>query len=857
MTLPSGTKLGPFEINSPLGAGGMGEVYRARDTRLGREVAIKVLPAALAGDADRRERFEQEARSASALNHPNIVTIHDIGTHDGTLFIAMEMVEGRSLRELLAGEPLPLRRLLDIAVQMTEGLAKAHAAGIVHRDLKPENVMVSKDGFVKILDFGLAKLAEVPAGELSELPTVAGPGTRPGIVLGTVGYMSPEQASGHSVDFRSDQFSFGSILYELATGKRAFQKGTGVETLSAIIREEPDPIGQASPRTPAPLRWIVERCLAKDPEERYASTRDLARDLRSLRDHLAETSASAEIVAAPAAVVRRRRSLLAGAMAAAAVLATGFLAGRWTSGRAASNPDFQRLTFRRGSILTARFAPGGESVVYGAAWEGNPPEVYAVRPGSPGSRSLGLPPADVLAVSVSGELAILLNRHYVLGWESRGTLARVPLAGGAPRQVLEDVQDADWSPDGKELAVVREVGDLRRLEYPIGKVLYETAGWISNPRVSPDGNLIAFVDHPQRGDSLGSVAVVDAAGRKRTLTDSFSPIALAWSPKGDEIWCTWGGSLRSVTRSGKVRVIASSPGGWTLADVARDGRVLFDRRSQRREIVAGVAGTPRERNLTWLDWSFPTALSDNGRVVLFDEQARGPTGNYPIYLRQTDGSPATLLGQGGSFDLSPDGRWALTTSFPGRDELVLLPTGPGQPRSLGKAGPKYQWATFFPDGKRILATASEPGRSPRLFVQDVAGGTPRPISPEGVSALDWESVSPDGKSVAAIGADRRIAIYSVQPFEPVPVAGFDPGELPIGWTAEGRGLYVWNPSELPARVYVVDVPTGRRTLWKEILPPDPAGILGLWPVLISRDGKSYAYSYRRVLGDLYVAEGLK
>jgi Tol biopolymer transport system component/predicted Ser/Thr protein kinase len=857
MTLAVGTRLGPYEVLAPLGAGGMGEVYRARDTRLGREVAIKVLPAGLAGDDDRRARFEQEARSASALNHPNIVTIHDIGTHDGTLYIAMEMVEGRSLRDLLVGELLPVRRMLDIAVQMTEGLAKAHAAGIVHRDLKPENVMVSKDGFVKILDFGLAKLAEVPAGGQSDLPTVGGRGTQPGVVLGTVGYMSPEQASGESVDFRSDQFSFGSILYEMATGKRAFQKGTGVETLSAIIREEPQPIIQVSPRTPAPLRWIVERCLSKEPDERYASTRDLARDLRSLRDHLSESSAPAEIIAAPVAAVRRRRALLAGAAVGAVILAAGFLAGQWAGGRSVSHPRFQRLTFRRGSILTARFAPGGESVVYGAAWEGNPPEVFTTRPGSPESRSLGLPPADVLAVSASGELAILLDRHYVLGWESRGTLARVPMAGGAPRQVLEDVQDADWSPDGKELAVVREVGDRRRLESPIGRVLYETSGWIDAPRFSPDGRWIAFVDHPQRGDSAGSIAIVDSGGRKRTLTaEHFSTMALSWSPGGNEIWCTWGESLRAVTLSGKERVIASSPGGWTLEDVSRDGRVLFDRRNHRREIVAAIAGTPRQRNLTWLDWSFPTALSDDGKALLFDEQNR-ETGNYPIYLRQTDGSAATLLGKGGSFDLSPDGRWALAVSFPGRDELVLLPTGPGQPRSFGKAGLKYQWATFFPDGRKILATASEPGRSPRLFVQELSGGKPQPVSPEGVSALYWHAVSPDGRSIAAIGPDGRIAIYPVQPLKPKPVAGIDPGDLLIRWTADGRGLYVWNPSEMPARVSIVDVASGHRAPWKEIFPPDPAGILGLWPILITSDGTSYAYSYRRVLGDLYVAEGLR
>ncbi len=285
MPLSPGTRLGPYEILAPLGAGGMGEVYRARDTRLAREVAIKVLPEALSSDPGRLKRFEKEAKSASALNHPNIVTIHDIGTESGVSYIAMELVDGTTLRELLASGPLPIKKLLQIAPQIAEGLARAHEAGIVHRDLKPENVMVKKDGLVKILDFGLAKLSSTGSGsdEGSQLPTMTG--TQPGVVVGTVSYMSPEQASGQIVDFRSDQFSLGSMLYEMATGKRAFRKKTAIDTLAAILNEEPEPIASIAPQTPAPLRWIVERCLAKEPRQRYASTEDLARDLASVRDH--------------------------------------------------------------------------------------------------------------------------------------------------------------------------------------------------------------------------------------------------------------------------------------------------------------------------------------------------------------------------------------------------------------------------------------------------------------------------------------------------------------------------------------------------------------------------------------------
>jgi eukaryotic-like serine/threonine-protein kinase len=323
MTLNPGFRLGPYEVLAPLGAGGMGEVYLARDSRLGREVAIKVLPESLASDRDRLARFEQEARSASALNHPNIVTIYEVGLTNGVSWIAMELIQGSTVRELTAAGPLPTKRLLALAAQAADALAKAHAAGIVHRDLKPENLMVTKDGFVKILDFGLAKLIETREPLVTSAETVVDV-TGPGVVLGTAGYMSPEQASGRQVDFRSDQFSFGSVLYEMATGKRAFSRGTTVETLTAIIRDEPEPIDSAAPQAPIPLRWIVERCLAKDPEERYSSTRDLALDLARLRDHAPVSSAER-----PASAPRRKRRLLAAALVPAIALAAaaGVVAG--------------------------------------------------------------------------------------------------------------------------------------------------------------------------------------------------------------------------------------------------------------------------------------------------------------------------------------------------------------------------------------------------------------------------------------------------------------------------------------------------------------------------------------------------
>ena len=580
MSLSSGTRLGPYEILAPIGAGGMGEVYRAKDPRLGREVAIKVLPASFSQDADRLKRFEQEARSASALNHPNIVTIHEIGSVNGSSYMAMELIEGASLREALASGPLPAKRLLEVAVQIAEGLAKAHAAGIVHRDLKPENVMISKDGFVKLLDFGLAKLFVAPEDRASGVATAIHQETTPGTVMGTVGYMSPEQASGRPVDFRSDQFAFGSILYEMATGQRAFQKGTGAQTLAAIIQDEPEPVAQVNPRAPAPLRWIVERCLAKDPDERYVSTRDLARDLKSVREHLLEMTTSASggtAVVEPA----RRRSLalplaLVGILVAAAA---GLLLGRRTA--VVSQPTFQRLTFQRGTVYAARFGPDGQTVYYSAKWSGGEPRIYSLRPGIPESSPLAVPPAKLLALSSAGELAILVEPRPYRFTIPLGTLARVPLTGGVPKEVLQDVTEADWAPGGSDLAVVHHASGKDRLEYPIGKVLYETAGWIQDPRFSRDGKRIAFIDHSGADDG-GGVAFVDLAGKKTDLVSGFATIqGLAWSADGREVWFTAARTgiqreIFAVSPSGRLRLVRTMQGTPALLDLVASNALVTE-----------------------------------------------------------------------------------------------------------------------------------------------------------------------------------------------------------------------------------------------------------------------------------------
>ena len=764
----------------------------------------------------------------------------------------MELVQGRTLRELVAsGEPLPTKKLLDYAVQTAEGLAKAHAAGIVHRDLKPENLMVTKDGFVKILDFGLAKLTEPVSQDASVLPTAIAAPTQPGTVMGTAGYMSPEQASGQSVDYRSDQFTLGAILYEMATGKRAFQRKTGAETLVAIIREEPEPRQQLAPKAPAPVRWIVDRLLAKDPEERYASSKDLARDLKSVRDHLTETSFSGGLEAAEPAKARRRGWALPAIAALVVGIAAGFLLRNLTGARTGPPPEMKRLTYARGAIRTARFAPDGQTIVYGAAWEGLPLEIFSTRADSSESRSLGLLSADVLAISSTGELAISLHRRYMFGFQSVGTLARVPLAGGAPREVLEDVEDADWSPDGSNLAVTRVVGNRGRVEYPVGKVLYDTAGWAGSVRVSPDGRLVAFIDHPQKGDNNGALKVVDVNGKVR-LNGPFAIRGVAWSPRGDEVWSSGRGGITATSLDGKSRIAWLAPGGG-ITDIARDGRVLCTLNSSRREMVGLAPGEKAERNLTWLNWSFPIAISSDGGTVLFNEQNLEPMG---IYLRKLDGSTAVRLGEGNALGFSPDGRWALSIKKLENGQFTLLPTGAGEPKELAKSGIAINSATPFPDGRRILISGNEPGHGSRLFVQDISGGEPRAFSPEGVSFI-FPTLSPDGKSVLATGPDRRLAIYPIEPGEPRPLLGQEPEDVPLRWTPDGSAIFVYHPSAPPLRVETIDVKTGRRTLWKELRPPDPSGVEQVGPIQIAPDEKSYVYSYRRTLDELYLATGMR
>jgi len=845
-----GRTLGHYTIVDFLGAGGMGEVYRARDSRIGRDVAIKVIPPVIAGDPERLKRFEQEARAAGALNHPNVLTIYDVGVQDGTLYVVYELLEGETLRSRLQEGSLPRRKAIEYARQIAAGLAAAHDKGIIHRDLKPENLFLTRDGRIKILDFGLAKLTS-PEGFGSDGTALAAlsPHREPGRILGTPGYMAPEQLRGAVVDHRADLFNLGTILYEMLTGQRPFRGRTTNEVLVAILNDDPIEKSESGGKFDPSLARLLRRCLEKNPYERIQSALDLAFDLEALL-----------IPNEKARPPRWKKRELGIGLAAAVLLIGSFLIGRQIEkARPHPAPTFRRLTYRTGVITGARFAPDGQSIIYSAGWDGKPPELFSTRVGSPESRPLGLPSSGVFAISSAGELAISLQCE--LNWaECQGTLAKMPLAGGAPREVLQDVFYADWGPNGKDLAVVRPVDGRFRLEYPAGNVLYETAGWITYPRFSPKGDQIAFLDLPTLGDDSGSISAVDLSGHKRTLSSGWKNLkGLAWAPSGKEVWFSGDRTARSqllyaVSLDGKERRVFQGPAWMRLQEISRDGRVLLLEGTPRSRTVLQPADGSAQRDLSWLDWSTAADISADGKTILFYEWGEGVGGNPTVYLRDTGGSDAIRLGEGRALALSPDGKVALALRGT-PPKLVLLPTGPGDEQVLPSSGlVEYLSAAWFPDGKRILFVGSGPDLQPRAYIQDIDGGAARAIDDEAVrSAL----ISPSGKLLAVVSGDGE---YQLRPVdgEPQEIHGALPGDQIIQWSSDGRYIFMQGPDDKAIEFFRVNLSTGNREPWKSIGAADPVGMIGFQPnsVHMTPDGKSFVYTYWKVLTELYLVDGL-
>jgi len=854
--------LGHYRILQKIGSGGMGDVYRAHDGRLDRDVAIKILRSASIGDPDRLRRFEQEARAAAALNHPNIVAIYDIGTHDHSPYIVSEMLEGETLRQKLTGGALTVRTCIDYGRQIASGLVAAHEKRIIHRDLKPENLFITRDGQVKILDFGIAKLT---ARETEENPTVISmtTQTKVGTVLGTVGYMSPEQLRGKPVDHRSDIFSLGAILYEMLTGVRAFHGETEVDTMMAVLNADPKELTATRENIPVVFEQIVQRCLEKDPENRFQSARDLAFALGTVSG----TTSSRQIVAAKTGWAKVRRYLLLGAAMLVIVILSLILESVL---RGPNAVDYIPLTFERGTVYSARFRPDGNSVIYAAEWNGQPMELYSTVGNSPQSQPLGLKSEYLFAIARDNELAVALRwQHGAKLDQTNGVLASTPMAGGTPREILEDVRWADWSPD-KRLAVVHHQPGHMRLEFPIGKVLYETAGGISHIRFSPKGDLIAFMDHPDAWDDRGTVCVVDLAGRKTTLSQMWTgEEGLAWSVQGDEIWFTAterGSSnrkLQAVTLSGKIRTVLNIPGGLNLQDIAKDGRVLLTMDRERLAMEWSPGQNKVTQDITWYDWSVARDVSRDGQWVLFEEGSEPSGKNYTVGIRKTDGSSPIRLGDGTAGGLSPDGKVALSVFIGSPEHVSLFPVGPGQTREL--SFPQFDHlengtARFMPDGKHFLIDAKEPNHSLRTYLIDIAGvQPPRPITPESTAAI---LPSPDGKYAAGTGVPqasgpRKLTLFPIDGGSRIELTPTDPPWGVMQWSADSRSLFLYKSAEIPITIYRFEIASGKLTPVREVKPANRSGVVSVGPVVCDMQAAGCTYSYFETLSDMYVITGLR
>jgi hypothetical protein len=838
----------------------MGEVYRGRDPRLARAVAIKVLPSSFTADPDRVRRFEQEARAAGSLAHPNILTIFDVGVADQTPYIVSELLQGTTLRDRLQSGPPGLERALDWAIQIAHGLAAAHQSGIIHRDLKPANIFISRDGRVKILDFGLAKLTAPPRPLDDETLSDQTRETESGRVIGTVGYMSPEQIRGRAVDARSDIFSFGAILFELLTGRRAFQDESSVETMNAILRRDPPDLAGSGAAFPPALPVVVKRCLAKDPEERFGCAADLAFALERVTEFSGTRIARSGW--------SRRRIVLAG-LSALVLAASGILAGTALAPRPPTPPQFRRVTFRRGTVDSARFTPDGQSIVYAASWAGAPLDVFSTRIDAREPLALGFPGAGILAVSSTGDLALSLGPPDGKTRRPFGVLAVVAIGGHAPREVADNVTSADWSPDSKDLAVLR----FNEIEFPGGKVIYSTEKtWLSHVRVSPDGRRVAFIEHGHAGDA--SIVALDRAGNKQTLSAGWRGAGgLAWSPDGGEVWFTAARgtaakTLNAVSLAGRERLITRFAGSVDLHDVSRDGRVLVDHASVRGSAVALLPGESKERDLSWLDSSAAIALSPDGSQVLLQEAGEGGGANSSVFLRRTDGSAAIRLGEGAPSALSPDGRYAL--AFVGSPpRLVLLPTGRGETRRLDYPGFTISGQAMFLGPRRLLFRATHGDEKERLYVADIDGSEPRKPAFD----VDWPfAVSADGQLLVAGRRDGMLLAVTVGEAEPAgeekgsvvlgeprPIPGLTmmgPHCVPFQVTSDARSLYCVEAGS-SARIFRVELATGRREKVREISPADPAGLVGMTPIQMTPDGGTIVYTLERKLSELYVIEGLR
>jgi eukaryotic-like serine/threonine-protein kinase len=884
-----GETIGPYEVLSELGSGAMGVVYLAQDARLGRKIALKLLPSQFTNDKDRLRRFQQEARAASALNHPNILTVHEVEQRSGLHYIATEFVDGVTLRQHMNTRRMSLDEVLNIAIQVASALQAAHTAGIAHRDIKPENIMIRSDGYIKVLDFGLAKLAEKDFSPASAE-------TNPGVVMGTPRYMSPEQARGFDVDLRTDIFSLGAVVYEMVTGKVPFDGLTTSDIIAALIKDEPEPMSLSVPELPLVFEQVVNKALTKDLDLRYQTIAGFLSDLQRLRDEIQlnalvrtnaegsrflfedsgnqQTTRTRGLSSTDPQAQQRTKQLFTNisnkwtvgvSLGVLVVVATVAIAAvvslnRGKSASIAKIGPLHSLTNRDGFISATRFAPDGKRIIYSAGFDGKPLELFFTDVQGSESQSAGIQSAALKSVSRSGKIAVLFN--FELNWSDgyNGTLVILPAEGGKPEVVMEGIDDAAFAPDGNTFAIMRSVMGEQQLEYPAGHVLYKSSGWMSYPRFSPKGDKIAFFEHPL-GDFSGSIAVFDLASQKKLdiSTDWKSLKGLAWNPKNDEIW--FGGSkvgrllsINAVSLSGLVRMKVYEVAGMgaRVDDISDDEKMLITQGSNHSTmmIVEGSKSATEAPVGSQFAWSTSADISADGKALLYYEwgyETSNHSGENAVYLRHLDSAERVQLGLGKALALSPNGQWALALQAKPEPQLVLLSTTSGESKTLPNHGIKeYHYASFFPDGRQILFTGVEAREDAaiRSYAQDVNTGEVHPLTEDLTVAL---RVSPDGKRVITLQPDKTYYIQPLDGGEPHAIPGLETDDEPIQWSEDGRAVYVIGPGEFATKIYRVNLATGARREWKDIDPPNKVGLVGLelnpGGILITPDGKVCIYTY--------------
>ncbi|HTR04297.1 MAG TPA: LpqB family beta-propeller domain-containing protein [Thermoanaerobaculia bacterium] len=759
MSLSSGTKLGPYEILGQIGAGGMGEVYRARDPRLGREVAIKVLPASFSSDADRLRRFEQEAKAAGVLNHPNITAVYDIGASEGAPYVVQELLEGETLRSVLAGGRLSPRKCSDYALQVAHGLGAAHEKGIVHRDLKPENLFVTRDGRVKILDFGLAKLTHQEEGsQVTNLPTATA-GTEPGVVLGTIGYMSPEQVRGKPADARSDIFSFGAILYETLSGKRAFHGDSVADTMSAILKDDPPDLSVTNQNVSPGLERIVRHCLEKNPEQRFHSAHDLAFALEALSG----TSAPALALPGPARAPAVRWP--AAIAAAAAALAVGFGIGRWTQGPPPPPPEIVPLTYSGRDIQPAA-SPDGKTVAFTSGRERGKARIWVkqIRDGSEAPLTAG--PGDTHPRFSPDGTAILFSRAPS---DVDVSIYRVATVGGEPRKLLSNAYEADWSPDGTRLAFLRGGRTSEEVEVGIAaadggdeRILSRFKDTpLRRPRWTPDGRAILAVQTTGNMTRTGRFHLIPLDGSERSVLSAPEArgqlSSVAWS--GSQMIYMQGAAPTSNVRSVTARVLEQRPGatearvllnlpsfGETL-DILAEGRLVFDASTSSamlREVAAPGASSARPQG--WVSRGHSTdrqpVYSPDGKRIVFASD-RG--GDFDIWEANLEtGALRRLTDQPGEdWDpaLSPDGKHLLWSSNrSGPFEVWMADADGSGARQVTHDGTDAENPTMTRDGQWIVYASAGEKRQGLWKIHPDGSGDARLVS----GSIVHPEVSPDG-----------------------------------------------------------------------------------------------------------------